>query len=551
MKSKSFKQALSLLATSAVLLGCLTGCGAEETPASTVEKQQEASSEVSSEVATSQAPIVEDPVELTYWAELHASATASISSLGEIEYLQEMAENANVEIEYFHPAAGTAKEQFNLKVAGNNWEDIVEYTWSSYPGGATQAIEDGVIVDLAPYIDEYAPNFKAYLEANPHVKMQLVSEDGKIAVFPAIGSGSASVTAGYTVRKDWLDQLNLDVPTTIADWEEMLTAFKEELKIDRPLTLKKAGLIGGDAYLAGAWGVYPGYYVDNGTVKYGFMEDGFKEYLTTMHNWAEKGLLDLDSFGNDDKIIQSNLLNDKSGATYGFVGSMIGTVMNSAAETNPDMNLIGVQYPVLKEGEEPSILRYTWEVRKENSCAITTACEDIEAAMRFLDQYYTEEGIIAKNFGVEGLSYEMVNGQPKYTDLILNNPDGLAIAEALGRYTRASYTCVGIIDARYYEQYYTMPQQSEAFTLWNTYAPNAINVIYPMASYTTEESEELAAINTAVNTYVSEECTKFIMGTRSLDEFDDFVAEIKELKIDKALEIKQAAYDRFMARGTN
>lgn len=546
MKNRSFKRALSLVAASTMLAGCLAGCGTEKTPVNTSESQ----SAVTTESTATETQVAEEPVKLTYWAELNSSASVSISNLAEIEYLQKMAEDANVEVEYFHPAAGTTTEQFNLKVAGNNWEDIVEYNWRAYPGGATQAIADGIIVDLAPYIDEYAPNFAAYLEANPHVKKQLVSEDGQIYGFPAIGSGAASVTAGYIVRKDWLDQLKLDVPTTIADWEEMLTAFKEDLGVDRPLSTDKAGLIGGNAYLAGAWGVYPGWYVDNGEVKYGYMEEGFKEYLTTMHNWAEKGLLDVDSFGNDNKTIQSNLLNDKSGATYGFVGSMIGTVMNSAAETNPDMNLVGVQYPVLKDGDEPDILRYTWEVRAENACAITTACEDIEAAMRFLDQYYSEEGIIAKNFGVEGLSYEMVNGEPAYTDLIMNNPDGLSIAEALGRYTRASYTCVGIIDARYYQQYYTMPQQSEAFSLWNTYSSNAVDVTYPPVSHTADESEELTVITTAAGTYVIEECTKFIMGTRSLDEFDAFVEELKNMQIEKAIEIKQAAYDRFMTGGT-
>ena len=93
-----------------------------------------------------------------------------------------------------------------------------------------------------------------------------------------------------------------------------------------------------------------------------------------------------------------------------------------------------------------------------------------------------------------------------------------------------------------------MPQQSEAQVLWNKYSTNAIDVTYPPVSHTTEESEELALITTAVNTYVEEECTKFITGKRSLDEFDDFVEELKNMQIEKAIEIKQEAYNRFMAR---
>lgn len=541
MKNKSFKRAMALMAASTMMVGCLVGCGTE--PAATSETK--VSTETGSVETT---PEVAEPAKFTYWAELAPTAAASITNMGEIEFLQEMAENANVEIEYFHPAAGTVEEQFNLKIAGDNWEDIVEYNWSKYPGGATQAIADGVIVDLAPYIDEYAPNLAAYLEENPHIKKQLVSKDGQIYGFPAIGSEKAAVTAGFVIRKDWLDELNLEVPTTVDELEEALIAFKEELGVEKPYSVDATVLVKNRVYLAGAWGVYPGFYVDNGEVKYGFMEEGFKEYLIKMNEWAEKGLLDKDSFGNDTKTINSNLLNDKSGVTFGYIGGTIGNNMKAAAEVNPEMNLVAMQHPVLNKGDEPQIFRFTWEVRPENACAITTACEDVEAAMRFLDQFYSEEGMIAKNFGVEGLSYEMVNGEPVYTDLILNNPDGLSITDALGRYTRAPYTCVGLIDPRYYEQYYIRQQEKDAFILWNQYSKNAINTTFPPATNTTEEAEELAVITAALDTYVTEECTKFILGTRSLDEFDSYVEELKSMQVERAIELKQAAYDRYMGQ---
>ena len=104
-------------------------------------------------------------------------------------------------------------------------------------------------------------------------------------------------------------------------------------------------------------------------------------------------------------------------------------------------------YPVLNEGEINKYIRRTAEVRTNGMVCITSACENIEAAMRYLDQFYSEEGIIAKNFGVEGLTYEMVDGEPVYTDLIMNNPDGLNISDALNRYTQASTPHVGVIDA--------------------------------------------------------------------------------------------------------
>ena len=54
------------------------------------------------------------------------------------------------------------------------------------------------------------------------------------------------------------------------------------------------------------------------------------------------------------------------------------------------------------------------------------------------------------NFGVEGESYNMVDGKPVYTDQIFNNPEGLSIAEALSMYCRATVPAPGLKQAPEY-----------------------------------------------------------------------------------------------------
>lgn len=283
-------------------------------------------------------------------------------------------------------------------------------------------------------------------------------------------------------------------------------------------------------------------------MQYGFMDDNFKDYLETMSRWYAEGLIDQDVFGNDTSTVNSKILNDEAGAFMGYIGAGIGTLMNSAKETNPDVNLIGVPYPVAKEGDVARFLKRSWDVKAGGQAAITTACKDIEAAMAYLDFWYSEEGKVMKNFGVEGVSYEMVDGLPYYTDEILNNPDGLSMSQALGKYTRASQSSVGLIDRRYYEQYYQLQQQIDAMNLWNANTLPALEVVMPTVAPTEEEAEELASINAAIDTYAQEEATKFIMGLQDISEFDSFVQGLKDLKVERALEIQQAAYDRYQAR---
>ena len=70
------------------------------------------------------------------------------------------------------------------------------------------------------------------------------------------------------------------------------------------------------------------------------------------------------------------------------------------------------------------------------------------------------------NFGIEGESYEMVNGEPKYTELITNNPDKLPMAQILTMYVRATGEAPFIQDPRYIEQYYQLDSQQKALGIW-------------------------------------------------------------------------------------
>jgi putative aldouronate transport system substrate-binding protein len=67
-------------------------------------------------------------------------------------------------------------------------------------------------------------------------------------------------------------------------------------------------------------------------------------------------------------------------------------------------------------------------------------------------------------------------------------------------------------------------------------------------SHTSEESRELANIMTDINTYRDEMTLKFIVGQEPIENFDNFVATIKKMNIDKAIEIKTAALSRYFAR---
>ena len=137
----------------------------------------------------------------------------------------------------------------------------------------------------------------------------------------------------------------------------------------------------------------------------------------------------------------------------------------------------------------------------------------------------------------------MVDGEPVYTDLILHNPDGLSISDAMLEHIFASGSGPFVSDERYMEQYYQHSQQKEALTVWgDSTAPK--NTVPPL-SFTTDESARLSEIMANVETTCDEMIFKYIMGLEPMDKFDDLVNTIKGFGIEEAIEIYQAALDRY------
>ncbi len=120
----------------------------------------------------------------------------------------------------------TMSEQFLLMLASGELPDIINAPWNAYTGGAAAAIEEGYIVDMMEYAD-CIPNLLKYLDENPEIAAQVFTPDGKLGFAPFIKAKPVT-GMGLVIRKDWLDELKLDAPTTIEEMHDVLVAFKEK-----------------------------------------------------------------------------------------------------------------------------------------------------------------------------------------------------------------------------------------------------------------------------------------------------------------------------------
>ena len=491
---------------------------------------------------------------LSYWVPMEKSIATRVKDYNDVEMYKQREADSGIHMEFIHPAIGQETEQFNLMVASGDLPDLVEFKWTNYNGGVQRAIDDGIIIPLNDYIDKYAPNFKKLIsDGGKYAEVYdkgSKTDSGEYFAFPCFNTGDIRTFGGPMIRKDWLDELGLEVPETMDDWTTVLRAFKEKKGAVAPLTGVANYFTGGDNSFNGAYNVGKRLYLDGDKVQYGPLQSEYKEYLKIMNQWYSEGLLDKDFATNKSAMVDANITMGNSGALMGYLGSGMGRYLSQMKNEDPNFNLVCAPYPVLEDGGQNNFYLSEGDVGVRY-LAITKDCKDPVAAVKWIDYLYSEEGYNLVNFGIEGKTYNMVDGKPVYTDEIMNNPEGLSINEALCLHCRATAAAPGLKQApEYLEQYYEFPQQVDGFKLWSENTDGAGKTKMPEGvSATSEESGEIAVISADLNTYVEEMSFKFIIGEKSFDEYDDFVQTLKTtFKADRFVEIYQQMYNRYLER---
>ncbi|MFE5320633.1 extracellular solute-binding protein [Paenibacillus sp. NPDC056579] len=482
---------------------------------------------------------------ITSWEQINGNLTTFVPNLADSPFGKQLEKDTGIKVKYSHPADGQSKEQFNLLIASNNLPDVIEYDWNNaYPGGPEKAIGDKVILPLNELIDKHAPNLKKMLQQDKELDKMLKTDSGKYYVFPMIRPDNGLVFRGPMIRKDWLDELNLQVPTTVDEWYTVLKAFKEKKGATAPFTAQYSNEFNVQDAFIGAFRTANRYYIDDqGKVKYGPIDPQFKDALQLLRKWYSEGLIDKDfALNTDSKALDNKILGNASGATVGLLSGGMGRWMETGKKQDPKFQLVAAPYPTLKKGERAFIGQRDFKYNPAASKAVTDAAKNPELAVKWLDYAYSEKGSLLFNFGIEGESYTMKNGVPTFTDKITKDPK-YNLQQMVSQYTKPNGPFPG--DSR--KSFNTFKEQDEAVGIWSE--TDAAKHVMPLfITPTVEESKEVAKISTAIASYKEEMFVKFVMGKEPIEKFDEYVKRIKEMGSDKVTKIYQDAYDRYNKR---
>lgn len=454
-------------------------------------------------------------------------------------FFKEMEKRTNIHVEVVGPAPGSKVDAaYKVMIASGDLPDVIQHNGCTYADGPDKAISDGVYIRLNDYIEKDMPNFKNLLDSNPAAKKIVTSPEGNIVHFP--NSRPVDVVrqppyVGPIIRYDWLEKVGMNEPETIQDWYNVLKAFKDQLGVDRPLSLPKEGTFWSRAFLS-AYDVDSEFYVVDGKVKFGPWEDNMVTYITEMKKWYSEGLLALEDQNEE------LFTNDTRGAwCHGFY--MLSQWKSKAKD--PNYRAVGVKYPVLEKGN--TIKLFYGDAPASDfgfGFVITTANQYPEETSKYFDYWYGEEGTKLALYGAEGETYQMVDGKPQFTDFMLKNPGGKTFVEML-----KTNTINYLLNDWHIELAGFTQDESDAIAVKWAECKDTWSLQGYTQQLTAEESQKVADLwDGKIKPYVNEMIPRFIKGEESLNNWGAYVDQLKKLGVDEVIQIRQAALDRYNSK---
>lgn len=494
-----------------------------------------------------------------------------------------MEKKFGVDFQFQIPAMGSESDNFNLMLGTGDYTDVITLAYSS--DTSKTLYEDGVIIDLAPYLEEYMPNYWKYLQDNPTAKAAITDDEGHIFnILVASKTEDETMWGGLVYRRDIIETMTggyvsfpsgNEEPTTIEDWEYMLGLFQQYFEAAKAnggsadyacLILPYNGYFHGGELISG-FGVATGWVAidDNGVPYIGATKDGFRNYLAKMNEWYKKGWIyqDFASRVNDVFYLPNTSLTygNAAGIWYGIAGAQAGSAM-SMPEYGLYYDVQPLRTPLDTEHgitESHSLLTWT-NFSADSGWAITTKCgkQDMINFMTATDWLFTEEGGMIVTLG---LTEEYAKDNEVYQKLGLEkgtwgyNADGTIWVDerCFGDNTtleQGDLKGTRLPGAKHpeIEKAYSSDIILKCDEVWTECGRDWV---YPAEIVLTPEQNAIyQEYYQNISDCIAQYCQKFIMGNLELNDenWAKFQKDLKTYHIDDLLAVYTEAYNDFVAK---
>lgn len=427
-------------------------------------------------------------------------------------------------------------QQLDLMLSSGDLEDATVATMAQTQVYGPQ----GAFLDLAPLIEEHAPHLQKYIDDNPGFKALIQNDDGSIY---GLVNEYPKVSILSFFRDDMLAAAGIDAaPASVEELTEALRALKEKYGADSGYY----PLGGRDAFINYQYAFGAGAGIDDQGTAHGIYDDvrgldihadGFDDMIDWYADLYEEGLIDPEWVKGTvtEEDWQTKMLTGKISVTNDFFTRPAWFLANADKGTYPDYG-IGTM-PALSNGGEQMMQPANARYNMTRVFVVNAKTENSLAIIKFLDYLYSEEGQDVYHWGVEGESYEEVDGQKQYTVDYSENADQ-EVGKPVWNFMQDRLT-------------YPAPVSDEAYYAWSDDFTKSFSTDYfndylvenPVLKYSTDQQAERSKLTASVTPFVEAELVKFVTGERPMDQWESFVQESDELGYADITAIDQAAWD--------
>ncbi len=309
----------------------------------------------------------------------------------------------------------------------------------------TAELEDyeaqGIVLDLSSYMDTWAPNASSLIKSYNLSESFTYQPSGKVYALPGVYPQTDSRAQEYQlmINQEWLDELGLEAPTTTDEFYKVLQAFKNQ---DPNGNGKKDeegfGISIWAAQLWNPWGLNMSWYIrgtidEKGNVENGTMTNQFREGIRYWKKLWDEGLINKSAIGASDAALNTQL------KKCGIVATPYITEFASESEWE---NWVPISWPKAPASEAGNYLAGVAEtnsgakedgvVSHANLAFLFKSTKAPEAALRWLDYFYTDDGSMLWNYGPAGTTYTKIGDRYKLVkdadNLKLNQYSGVSFS---------------------------------------------------------------------------------------------------------------------------
>ncbi|WP_127583314.1 extracellular solute-binding protein [Paenibacillus koleovorans] len=495
------KKKISMVLAATMLTGMLAACTKtptiEPTPSGSTTAPQATSSQ---------------PVTLSMMVQNHAAQPLQESW----PIWQVFEKNANTKLKV-SGYQGNWWESIPLIIASNEMPDIM---WMSGYSFVQKFGGGGALVNYLDHLDKM-PNFKKWMETHQVESKLPLSNDGKLFLTPTSGATSPVGNGIMLYREDIFKKNSLKTPAT---FDELYTLLKELKKLypDSTPWVWQKGLATLN-YISPSWDTRHGYYLNEQTKAwtYGPVEESYRKMIEYLNKLYTEKLVPTEFLSLDSKQRDDFIANSKGFIFNGYL-SNLDNFNTNVRKTTPEFTMAHMDPPKGPTGKAFHGLTSYYD----EGLTVASTSKNLNAALKLIDWLYTDQAKEVLSWGLEGTTYTKTNGQKKFI------PDITTTAIAAKNYG------IGTSGTKIWVD------QEAGMSLMSPESKTALSQAVKFAGpspllpmFNNAEQEIVNLKGEAINKYMEENISKFIIGSRPLSEWNQYVEGYQKLGLSDVIKM--------------